>query len=197
MKTKDSKKGYKKTDKMIRGILANRVSYNIVDNEGSIVKSYPPKTRKKPGSSSVEVGGINTTGFEDGQYYLNVSIRDNNTGEQIDKMKEFFVFKSITTEDKNFKRVYSLQERIAFEEEQINDLNDQEIAGLFDNMKLILTNEDKNAFKMYRFPEKKRFIAVFWANNDPILSTLANELKADYFSKINYSNEKFTAARRA
>ena len=33
MKTKDSKKGYKKTDKMIRGILANRVAYNIVDKQ--------------------------------------------------------------------------------------------------------------------------------------------------------------------
>jgi hypothetical protein len=54
--------------------------YYVIDARGKIYKRLPPKTKRKPGTTSVEVGGISVVAFPAGKYTLRLEITDEADG---------------------------------------------------------------------------------------------------------------------
>lgn len=172
------------------------VSYYITSGTGEIVKTYPPKTRKKPGDSSIEVGGISVRGFQSGRYNLHLKILDNESGDTVEKQKEFYILtNNAATGIAGVTTGTTFQERITMEELQLADMDEDALKDLFAKLVYITTDDDRRAFKSFALPEKKRMLAVFWAERDPRPETLVNEYKQEYFAKITYTSNQFREFR--
>ncbi|MCH7782439.1 GWxTD domain-containing protein [candidate division KSB1 bacterium] len=172
------------------------VSYFITSGTGEIVKTYPPKTRKKPGDSSIEAGRISVRGFQSGRYNLHLKIVDNESGDTVEKQKEFYILTNNAAANvTGVTTGATLQERIAMEESQLANMDEDALKEFFEQMVYVTNNDDKNAFKSFALPEKKRMLAVFWAERDPQPETLVNEFKQEYFAKITYTNNQFREFR--
>ncbi len=63
------------------------VHCTISDLDGSTIKEYPKKEIKKPGESAVLVGGYNVVTLDNATYLLNLAVRDDQTGQQVRKLK--------------------------------------------------------------------------------------------------------------
>jgi len=168
------------------------IIYHIISVDGDTIKTFPAKRRQKPGASSIEVGGINIMGFLAGTYNLVLSVKDNETGTAIDNKKEFYISKpSLIQPARPAPSGLTLEQRIALEEAGLKELDQEKTEELYQKLSYILTNNEKNIYKTLSLAEKKRFIAVFWAKNDPSPETPLNEFKRDFMNKINYSNSQY------
>ncbi|MFC1729559.1 GWxTD domain-containing protein, partial [candidate division KSB1 bacterium] len=179
---------------------ANNAPYelliSITSATGDTINVFPVRSRRKPGPSSVEVGEIDVSDYSRGLYRVNLAIRDTDTGETTTKIKDFLVFNErVATQNFGFVQEISRQERIELEENEIKNLNEEQLSELFDSMRYITSDKDKIDYESFRFEEKRRFIAVFWADKDPIPETIINEFKQEFLERFEYANNNFTEHR--
>ena len=58
----------------------------------------------------------------------------------------------------------------------------------------IITNAERNAYKMLRTnEERENFIAHFWDSRDPNPDTVENEYREEYYERLEYANEHFSS----
>ena len=60
-------------------------------------------------------------------------------------------------------------------------------------MMYILNTDTLEKYLEASLPEKQAFFKRFWAARDPDPSTAVNELKNEYFKRVNFANRNFTA----
>src|SRR5207302_7598156 len=59
----------------------------------------------------------------------------------------------------------------------------------------IVTDEERSAFKRLQTDEEReKFIEQFWLRRDPTPGTVENEFKEEYYRRIGYANEHFSAS---
>lgn len=67
---------------------------------------------------------------------------------------------------------------------------------LNEDVKYIITDEEKSVFEKLTTPEEKEnFIEQFWLRRDPDPRTDANEFKAEHYRRIAYANERFQSGK--
>ncbi len=62
------------------------------------------------------------------------------------------------------------------------------------DVSLIITPEERDAFnQLSNEAERERFIDLFWINRDPTPDTEENEYRDEYYQRVAYANERFSA----
>ncbi len=69
----------------------------------------------------------------------------------------------------------------------------KDIATAIRQMSYILNTDTLNRYLKADFPEQKAFFKRFWKDRDPNPATKRNELKDEYFNRVNYANQHFKA----
>jgi GWxTD domain-containing protein len=67
-----------------------------------------------------------------------------------------------------------------------------DLNAAFDQMVYIVNEDSLKKYKNAPLEQKKIFFNRFWAEHDPDPNTSKNELKNEYFRRINFSNQRFT-----
>ena len=62
---------------------------------------------------------------------------------------------------------------------------------LFDEQKILLTDEEKNEFKLAAYDEKKEIFKKFWKRRDPDPSTPENERLMEHFRRVKFARNNF------
>jgi GWxTD domain-containing protein len=58
----------------------------------------------------------------------------------------------------------------------------------------IITDEERQAFKLLsNDEEREQFVFIFWNNRDPTPETVENEYRDEYYRRVIYANERFSA----
>ena len=84
----------------------------------------------------------------------------------------------------------------AFQDNQVaaEESQDYYKKWLDEDVTYIITDDEKSVFqKLQTDAEKDAFIEQFWRRRDPDPSTAVNEYKEEYYQRIAYANEHFTA----
>ncbi len=68
-----------------------------------------------------------------------------------------------------------------------------DISTAIKQMSYILNTDTLNRYLKADFPEQKAFFKRFWKDRDPNPATKRNELKDEYFNRVNYANQHFNA----
>jgi len=155
------------------------VEYLIFDNEGNFIRKYPPKTAKKPGSSSVEVGGFNIVTLSPGDYRLQIKVRDDDTGDQ-------------AVSEKYFKVYFPSREKPLALTAKESRITKEVMDRFFDDVSYIATKEELEIYNSLNLEGKIRFIINFWKKRDPNPETPENEFQIEHYKRINYANAHFS-----
>ncbi len=150
----------------------------ILTPEGELVKRYDPKTRRKPGATSVEVGGINVLGLEPQTYIYLVKVRDNSTGAEVYSQRWFRV--SSPVEAAEVTPVVSAA------------LTPEEAERSENVIKYIASSQEMKTYRSLSLEAKARFLADFWNLRDPDRSTPENEFQDEHLLRWRYANQHFS-----
>jgi GWxTD domain-containing protein len=157
----------------------------ILDDQGKEVKKLPPKTRKKIGSSLVEVDGIPVASLRSGVYNLKLTVNDQSAAAST--QTRFIVF-----------RPEDFTKPIAGggDDASIMAYDQQQLDEALDGIKYWLSDGEWRSLETLTLDGKRRFLINFWAKNDPDPSTSVNEFKQTHEARMKVANERYTYLKR-
>lgn len=175
--------------------------YNLdqVDNtelflEVNLLNSYNEKLYSKLKKISskypsiVEQGALKVNSYPTGTYnfVLSVSDKKNNTNKISEKKIFLFNPTVIDTVKRNLAyRKYTSSEFALLTENELNDY--------FAIVKYITSSEEKEDWSALNDEQSKmKFLFNFWLKRDPTPETVLNEVKIEYFSRVNYADKNFS-----
>lgn len=166
----------------------------ITDKDGKLVRTFPTRTSKKPGSSAVLVGGNNIVTLSSGAYFFSVKVTDQETGHSVRKTKRFVFFKPTKEQLAQSDKAKSSSGQLMLS--YYMSLTEDQLDDEFDKAGYIATREEKKVYKSLNFKGKAEFLANFWRRRDPDPSTPENEYKIRYFQLVEYANATFSTKFR-
>jgi len=76
-------------------------------------------------------------------------------------------------------------------------MSETELDKEFAMARYIATPEEINRYKQLKGEDAKRkFLADFWVKRDPDKSTPINEMKIEYFKRVEYANQHFSVGNK-
>ena len=167
--------------------------YEVRDSYGQ-VKKASFKTRKKFGSSSVEVGTVNGSNLKTGAYTFIYTVIDSSANEYAASSKRFFVYNpnlgNPETPDSGVSSGALLSSvYAAMGEEQL----DKEFA----EARYISTSAEREQFeKLKTINEKRQFLYEFWKKRNTEPDSRTNDARIKYLERVAYANQHFRAGVR-
>ncbi|MFQ5650048.1 MAG: GWxTD domain-containing protein [bacterium] len=157
-----------------------KLEYKILNNDGSVYRSYAPQPRQRPTPTSAEVGGLNVVTFPSGQYQLQLNLLDADNQPLASQTKTFYTLRHRGTSPAT-----DLGPRqLAFLREEYKNVGLKEIDIEFKSASYMATREEKTIFKSLDLAGKQRFMAEFWARRA--------EKREEHLKRLRYANQNFT-----
>ncbi|MCD6204793.1 MAG: GWxTD domain-containing protein [Candidatus Marinimicrobia bacterium] len=163
-----------------------QVQYAITDINGGIVQLNDWINKKKPGTSAVEIKGVDITDIHSGLYQFQITVRDENANEEIVGSKRFYIAKN--DQDK-----FTAQ---SIKEVNLSSLSESELDALFDPLKYFANDKERRMFRKSNVDGKRTIIANFWETRDPDPSTPLNEAEYQYQQRKAYADLHFSSQQK-
>lgn len=154
------------------------VQYAIRSGRGESLRTLPAKWGRAPGAASIEAGGIHVGTLPDSVCSLSVRVRARSTGAVATQTKPFYV-EGRTPESGTDSVIARLPER--------------EFKRHVEQMQYVLNDHDKVMLKSLAPAAQRTYISQIWRRFDPVPATPVNEFREEYFRRVQYANEQFTA----
>lgn len=172
-----------------------KVNYIILNGEGQRAKVFPSSRKAKPGTSAVEVGGLNIITLPSGTYYLVLEVVDPTAGERASVMKKFFIYREGETFATQSQKAPASKGSPGLDAERYNVMSERELDHEFEVTRYINTAEDRATWKKLNLAGKRNFLRDFWARMDQTPGTPENEFKQDYLTRVAEANAVFKGLR--
>lgn len=166
------------------------VQYAILDNNGTEIRAFPPRVRKKGGTSLVEVGGVNVISFPTGKYFFELRVKDG-TGPQVARKKKFFIYRK----GEVIKPASVSTTTLSPLSEYYKSLDEKALDEEFYSASYLATKEEREIFKTLDLEAKRDFLVKFWNARDPQPETVRNELRDKHLERLHYANQHFGGFR--
>jgi GWxTD domain-containing protein len=154
------------------------IQQEIMNLSGELVKRYDPKIERKPGRSSVEVGGINVVGLAPEAYIFRIRVRDNASGAEVYSQRWF----QVSTPDMKVEVLPIEIVALTPEEAEFNE----------NLIRYIASKRELDVYKDLNLKGKARFLDDFWRWRDPDPSTAENEFKEEHLRRWDYASQQFS-----
>lgn len=152
----------------------------ILSLNGDVVQDFPVSTKKMPGTSAVEWGGVNTAGLGSGIYKLAVEISDDVTGQTTSQKRTFYILR----EAKNN------QDRSEANDDYAG-LSGLQLDDIYQVVSLIMDKKEKRLYENSDDEGKRAVLSTFWERRDPDPSTPINEFKIEFYKRVQMANRDF------
>lgn len=170
------------------------IKYQILDSNGKVAKDFAAKIKKKPGSSAVEVNGVNVVALHSGTYQLVLEVEDHDSDEKASKSEKFFVYRAGDFKGEKF-AARGQEDKGAgspgIDAQRYDTMTKKEIDQEFDYTRYISQKSERSMYKKLNLDGKRQFIREFWAKRDPTPGTPVNEYKRNYLKAVETSNRMF------
>ncbi|MFQ5751972.1 MAG: GWxTD domain-containing protein [bacterium] len=170
------------------------VEYSVMNSDGTELRSYPPKKRKHPGTSVVEIGGINVIAFPTGTYFLQLKVRDTSNGSEFIREKKFFTFRGRDT-DKSL-AVKTNTYKLSHLYEEYKHKSADEIDEEFYSAGYLATREEKKIYASLDLAGKRDFMPEFWSKTDIHSGKNRYALKEMHLRRLNYAKNHFEGLKK-
>ena len=171
------------------------IQYSVETTDGKQMRSWPIKLKNKPGSSAVEVSGINIITLQSGTYYFVAEVEDEANGEKVKSKKKFFIYRK--------GEKIALQQQVAqtpagsagLDADRYKISSEEDLDKEFAYVRYISTDKERDLWKKLNADGKRQFLIEFWAERDPSPNTPANEYKQQYLDLVATANQLFKSTR--
>ena len=138
-------------------------------------------------SSIVDIGAISINKFASGIYNLIVSVSDTLADVSASSIKRVYVYNPDIIDSTQI----SL-ENVDLLATELSVLGEQELDLMYEQSKYIATEQEKSEWgKIVTVEGKRTFINNFWKIRDNNPSTPLNEVKREYFRRVDYANQQY------
>lgn len=171
------------------------VRYKVLDSDGVEVKTFAEKVKKKPGSSAVEVNGVNVVTLVSGPYFIVLEVEDFESGKVAQTAQKFFVYREGDYAEGG--AAFKKQEQMSgtgspgLDAGRYDAMGEKAIDEEFEWCRYIATKDERNTYKKLNLDGKRSFIKEFWARRDQTPATPVNEYKRNYLANVEYSNQAY------
>lgn len=164
------------------------VNIKLLDMNQHVIRSLPPKIRKRQGSSAVEVGSAVVANLVSGTYVLYFDVIDVARADTVSQEKSFLIYRpsDFADEEQPF-----IEDRITHTDESFG-MTESELDILFEKLQYIADKDEKKLYKNFDLEGKKKFMVTFWRKRDPDLFTEVNEIKQEYFRRLAFADAEFS-----
>lgn len=168
------------------------VEWRIYDSFGNVVKSGKKLRMKTAANAIVEAGTVNLSNLPSGTYRFVLTAIDTSKNKGVSSIKRFYIYNPNITPTDTFQiaKGYDLTSEYA-------GMSEAELDKEFAMARYIATPEEINRYKQLKGEDAKRkFLADFWGKRDPDKSTPINEMKIEYFKRVEYANQHFSVGNK-
>ncbi len=156
-------------------------AYELLDQEGQLVRQLPAKRKQTQGSAEVEVGAMSTAALSDSLYQLHLTIK-HSASQQTIEQTAFFRNVPLTPPT-------SIDSRVA---QIINQMTPAALNLHIRQARYIMTKDEGNLLKQLDETGKRRALIQFWQQRDLDSSTPENEFWQQYMGRIQLANSRYT-----
>ncbi|MCF7800910.1 MAG: GWxTD domain-containing protein [Candidatus Marinimicrobia bacterium] len=160
-------------------VVVNEVS----DLNGEIVKEFPERVKKSPGTSAVDMGAVNINSIPSGIYQLRLRVTDKSTGEEATRSKTFYIY-----------RPGQVQQTEAGHE--YDKLDEEQLDQIYEVVKLVMIKREKQLYESSDVTGKRNVLYAFWTQHDPDPETDLNEYKQDFYERVEMANRELGTSNR-
>ncbi len=152
----------------------------ILSLNEDVVQDFPIKTKKMPGTSVVEWGGVNSAGLSSGIYKLAVTIGDVTGAVQKTQKRTFYIVRPTdrSNQSTNTGSEYA-------------DLSASQVDDIYKVVSLIMDKTEKRLYNRSDDVGKRNVLTAFWERKDPDPDTELNEFKQEFFQRVQMANREF------
>ncbi len=170
------------------------VRYRIFDAGGQTTKMFAKKNKRIAAKNLVEIGGINIVTLRTGVYTLQVSVRDNGSGQQAIREQVFYIFRKKDKRDRQDVTSPAVTKNLLLRLYESYD--EQKLDEEFEAAVWIASATEKSIYKSLDLGGKKRFMGQFWYSRDPDSSTVRNEFRENYLARAAYARQNFGGLKK-
>jgi GWxTD domain-containing protein len=165
------------------------VERRILDDARDVINILPKKSKKKVGSSVVEIDGFSITSLTSGTYYLQLIARDDDDTSASDTADaKFFIYRP---EDFVKPAQIAAGAQGAAVAAEINSYNEGELQQAVDVTKYFLTDKEWEMVGGLNDDGRREFLIRFYNERDPDPATPVNEFRVIIVERKEYANKKF------
>ena len=164
------------------------VERKLLNDAREVVNVLPQKTKKKVGSSVVEIDGFSVASLNSGTYYLRLIARDLDTSDSDTVDAKFFVYRP-----EDFERPASVAggARGSALAVEINSFNPEELQQAVEEIKYFTTDAEWERIGGLNEEGKRAFLIRFYSSRDLDPTTPVNEFRQTLLDRKEYANRKF------
>ncbi len=139
--------------------------------------------------SNVETGFVDLDSLPSGIYFLHVQLIDSLNAVLAEKQKEFAFYQS-----KQDSSLFADYTEMQFLKSMFNQMDSTSIVEEYESISYLLNEATRSVWEAATTLDlKRRFLFLFWNQNNPNPEKSANEWRLEYLSRIRYGNENFVA----
>ncbi len=167
--------------------------YEIRDSYGQVKKSYY-LTRKKFGTSSVEVGTVNGSNLRTGAYTITYQVVDSGANVQTSSSKKFFVYNpnlgTPAVPDSNFSSGAILSS-------VYSSMGEAQLDKEFAETRYISTPMERDQYEQLNGTGPKRqFMYEFWNKRNSDATEKVNDTRSQYLERVSYADDNFRSGMK-
>jgi GWxTD domain-containing protein len=177
----------------VKGDSSFTSGYEIRDSFGRVRKtSY--RTRKKFGTSSVEVGTVNGSNLKTGAYTFSYTVVDSAANSFTTSSRRFFVYNpglgKPEAPDSNIASAAILPTVYAA-------MGEQQLDNEFAEARYVSTSMEKDQYKeLSTIDSKRQFLYEFWEKRNSDQVSKSNDTRTRYLERVAYANDHFRTGTR-
>ena len=168
-------------------------TYNVYAfiSQSSLPQPVPDlerRTVREARTPDAVVGGFDVSTLSSGSYMLNVVLLDEQNRSLAEQKRKFFVYNPGVAATRSTAAV-----DLAYETSLYASMTEDELDEQIDYARIIATDREDDALKSARNLDAKRDALLdFWTKRDPDPTTPINETREEYFSRIQYTRERYS-----
>ncbi len=139
--------------------------------------------------SNIETGFVDLDSLMSGVYFLHVQLIDSLETVLTEKIKQFSFYQS-----KQEKEYFPDYNDMQFFKSKFNQMDSTSVLDEYESIRYLLDEATRSIWKVANTLDlKRRFLFLFWYQNNPNPKEDANGWRLEYLSRIRFGNEKFAA----
>ena len=151
------------------------------------IKRKRSELRERP--SNVETGFVDLDSLSSGIYFLHVRLIDSLDTVLAEKQKEFAFYQS-----KQDSSIFADYTEMQFFKSMFNQMDSTNVVEEYESITYLLNEATRGVWKAATTLNlKRRFLFLFWNQNNPDPEKSANAWRLEYLSRIRYGDEHFGA----
>ncbi len=147
---------------------------------GDIIHDFPNPSKKMPGKSAAEWGGVSIAGLTSGIYKLAITINDEPNGNTASQKQSFYILNPA-----------GLNQMTESADGSYARLDEAQLDDIFKVMSLIMDKHEKRIFSHSDVEGKRNILTAFWDRKDTNPDTIINEFKQEFYQRVHDANSEF------